>query len=336
MSRIDLSIVPDEQRDTVAGALDDAFGAGGITALEPVAGGVSGALTYRATTTSGDHFVRVEVLRGALRNPHQYECLRIAAEAGIAPPVRHLDEEAGVLVLPFLAVRPLAEYPGGPAALAAAVGELARRLQETPRFPSDGDQVDNVRRLLAFLPEAGRVAPGLLDAHAAAFERLAEAMPRHPASFVSAHNDPNPSNLLFDGQQLWLVDWETAGTNDPTLDVALLLQHVAPDPVLADVLVRAWHGADPDDELRARLRLSTHLTQINAGALMLLVIPDPRGPATDLAAPTIDVFQAMVASGELVPGDPVTTLTYARIVLHQFLVGLDSVETQQAFSTLGA
>jgi thiamine kinase-like enzyme len=41
--------------------------------------------------------------------------------------------------------------------------------------------------------------------------------------WVSSHNDSIPSNILFDGDRLWLIDWESAYRNDPLVDVAIVL-----------------------------------------------------------------------------------------------------------------
>ena len=37
---------------------------------------------------------------------------------------------------------------------------------------------------------------------------------------VLSHNDVNPANLLWDGSQVWMVDWESAALAHPYLDLA--------------------------------------------------------------------------------------------------------------------
>ena len=75
---------------------------------------------------------------------------------------------------------------------------------------------------MAACSSSGLFAPGLLDRHQKGFERIREAYPWDAAALVSSHNDPNPANILFDGERLWLIDWETAYRNDPLVDVATL------------------------------------------------------------------------------------------------------------------
>ena len=78
---------------------------------------------------------------------------------------------------------------------------------------------------------------------------LREAYDAGSTRLVSSHNDPVPSNILFDGERLWLIDWESACRNDPLVDVAIVLDHLARSPELEDVLLqglarpRAGRGA---------------------------------------------------------------------------------------------
>jgi len=43
---------------------------------------------------------------------------------------------------------------------------------------------------------------------------------------VSSHNDLKPENVLFDGERVWLVDWEAAFLNDRYHDLAMVANFV--------------------------------------------------------------------------------------------------------------
>ena len=275
MAQFDLRAVPEQHRETVESALATTFGASGVSSVLASPGGASGALTYRVETRTGDHLLRIETIRGSLRNPYQYECMQTAAEAGIAPPIRYVDAGAGVVIMPFVSQRPLTDFPGGPPAVASAVAALLARLHRTPTFPAHGDYMDNLARMLAYLERSGRVAPGLLDQHAAGFERIRAAYPWSPDSFVSAHNDPNQFNMLYDGDRLWLIDWETASRNDAFIDLATVSGYLAPTADLRDDVLRSGLGREPDPLARARLALMGWLTQLYAGCILLVVVIDP-------------------------------------------------------------
>ena len=164
--------VPVERRETARATLAAAFGPSAVEALQPIGGGASGALTYRVEASGRSYLLRIETRRSPLRNPHQYECMRIAAEAGIAPALRYVDADAGVAVMDFVRQRPIAEYPGGGSALAKDLGRLAARLQRTPAFPSLWDFPRVVERIFGFVRGSRLFADGLLDSHAEAFERV--------------------------------------------------------------------------------------------------------------------------------------------------------------------
>src|SRR6266849_10687202 len=105
-----------EQREHARSALVGAFGRAPIDAITSITGGASTASTFRVDTGGRRYVLRVEGEPSPLRNPHQYVSMRIAAEAGIAPKIRYVDETARVCVIDFIAQRLLKIYPGGPGA----------------------------------------------------------------------------------------------------------------------------------------------------------------------------------------------------------------------------
>jgi aminoglycoside phosphotransferase (APT) family kinase protein len=334
---LDLSKVPEVHHDNVGRALADAFGSGAVTSVDVVRGGASGALTYRVESSAGPHLLRVETLRGPMRSPHQYACMQIAAEAGIAPPIRYVDPDAGLVVLPFVTERPLTDHPGGPPAVAAAVGDLLARLHGEPGFPALGDYMENLGRMIGFLERSGRVALGLLDRHREGFERIRAAYRWEPDSFVSAHNDPNQFNVLYDGDRLWLIDWETASRNDPLIDVATASSFAGTTTELAEVLLRAWLGREPDALLRARRSLMYWLTRLYGGCILLTIVMDPATPQhVDLTPMSIVEFGARIASGDLVAGTPAATLAYAKIALASFVDALSTPDVDEVLRVAAA
>ena len=200
--------------------------------------------------------------RTRFRNPHQYVCMKTAVDAGLAPPVHYIDPTEGVAIMDFIPQRPLSEYPGGPAALARDLGRMIARLQRTLLFPQLLEYPVFLDRMLGFIRGSGMFAAGLLDAHAAGFERIRQVYPWNASSPVSSHNDPNPRNIIFDGERLWLIDWETAFRNDPLTDVAILAENFAGTPELEDALLQGWLERPADRELRARLVLMRQLTRL--------------------------------------------------------------------------
>src|SRR3954452_18351787 len=264
-----LQALSEQDRETVRAAVVAAFGSAEVSAMTPITGGASGASTFQLHLGDRRFLLRLEGHPSPLRNPHQYVSLRIAAEAGIAPKVHHIDETNRIAVMDFVQQRPLRSYPGGPRALAQALGELLSRVQATPVFPYFVNYPVIVARLFAHVRRTGLFAAGLLEAHGERLELLRAAYDAGSTRLVSSHNDPTPSNILFDGERLWLIDWESAYRHDPLVDLAIVLDSFAPSPELQDVLLQARFDRAPDEALRVRLELIRALTRLYYAGVLL-------------------------------------------------------------------
>ncbi|HJQ56704.1 MAG TPA: phosphotransferase [Vineibacter sp.] len=326
------------QRDATRAALTAAFGSAPIEAVASLKGGISGASIFRFEVAGRPYVVRVEGTPSPLRNPNQYVCLRQAADAGLAPRLHHVDEAGRVAVMDFVEQRPLRTYPGGRRALAHALGGLLARLQAAPLFPYFVDYPDIVARLFNHVRRTGLFAPGLLDVHAERLAHLAKACAWQSVRWVSSHNDPVPQNILFDGDRLWLIDWESAYRSDPLVDVAIVLDGVARSPELETEVLRAWLGRPPDDAVRARLALIRGLTRLYyAGVFLSASAAAPHAkPDDDLGTPTLAAFREAVRDGRLGPGTRQGFHVMGKMFLASFLSGAETPEFDIATSQADA
>jgi aminoglycoside phosphotransferase (APT) family kinase protein len=308
----------------VRSALDAAFGPAKINAVTPMYGGASGAFPFRVELGDRRYLVRVEGAASPLRNPHQYEAMRLAAEAGIAPRIYHIDEIARVVVMDFIEEQPLSAFPGGPRALAQTMGEMLRRVQGAPPFPRFVEYQNIVARLWAWVCGTGLFAPGVLDPCTERLEQICDAYVWDAINLVSSHNDPVPRNVLFNGERLWLIDWESAYRNDPLVDAAIILDNFARSPELENLLLRIWLGRVPDHDLYARLDLVRALTRLYyAGVLLSASAAASDGLAdNNLSAPTLPEFRRKIRDGRLKPGAPETKHILGKMYLASFLTGV--------------
>jgi len=295
------------------------------------------ALSYRIEVAGRPYLLRLESSRrDEVRDPHRsYACMRAAAEAGIAPALRHADAAAAVAITDFVPHRPMIDYLRAPPDLARDLGNLVARLQAIPAFPPVTDYPTVVGRLLGLLLESGRFAPGLLDRHGKGFERIREAYPWDSEALVSSHNDLNPANILFDGERLWLIDWETAYRNDPLVDVATLTIFIAASPELESVLLRSWLGREPDRTQRARLALMRLLARLFYGCAASLNAAHALNtmvPETDLSAPTRAEFAEAVEQDRLAVGSPEGQRLVGKMALASFLTGVTTPEFEEALA----
>ena len=249
--------------------------------------------------------------------------MQIAARAGIAPRLHYIDEVARVAVMDFIEERPLREFPGGAHSLAYAVGELLGRVQATPRFPPFVEYPDMVARLWAWVCQTGLFAPGVLDPYTEHLRRICDAYVWNPANSVSSHNDPVPRNILFDGNRLWLIDWESAYCNDPLTDVAIALDNFAQSPEMECVLLQAWLGREPDAYLLARLKQVRTFARLYYAGVFFSASAAAQGPVgdRDVSVPTLAEFRHAIRDRQLEPGTSATKHMLGKMYLASFLTG---------------
>ncbi|MCW0233589.1 MAG: phosphotransferase [Ferrovibrio sp.] len=325
MVRNPFDALPDTQREAAKSALRAAFGSAPIGAIAPLKGGASSASVFSVEADGRRYLLRIEGVASPLRNPHQYIAMRSAAEAEIAPGIHYIDEASRVAVIDFIEQQPLETYPGGPRALAQALGAMLARVQATPPFPRFVEYPDIVGRLWAHVCRTGLFAAGALDAHTEHLAQIREVYVWDSEKSVSSHNDPVPGNILFDGKRLWMIDWESAYRNDPLVDVAIMLDNLAPSPELEAVFLQAWLGRVADDSLRARLAMTRALTRLYyAGVLFSAsaaaawrTVPD-----ADISAVTVSEFRQAIREGRLQPGRPETKHVLGKMFLASFISGV--------------
>lgn len=317
-----LEDMPGVQGDIARAALKDAFGARPIETATAVPGGITAALILRVRVGGQDCLLRVEGEPSPLRNPHQYASLRIASEAGIAPKIHLLDEANRVVVMDFIEPRALGSYPGGLGGLAAAIGELLKRLQGAPVFPSFVHYPDIVGRLFAHVRRTNLFAEGLLDVHLEHFDLLRRSYDAGLEQLVSSHNDAHSGNFIFDGRRLWLIDWETAYRNDPMVDFATLVDSFGFTPDLEAALAERWLGRMPDAAFYVRLTTVRALTRLYFAGVFLSSSAASQtrvAPDRDLSAPSVEAFDRKFGGAPIQAPDRMHAL--GKMYLASFLSG---------------
>jgi aminoglycoside phosphotransferase (APT) family kinase protein len=256
-------IIPEALRDAVRSALRVAFGACLVGDFQPIRGGVSGALILRFEVCEQTYVLRIEPERVALHHRERGFACMVAAAAGAAPPIHDGDPATGLTLMDFVTSRSFSEHPGGLVGMVRALGALIAKVQATPPFPILSDYPETIGAMLTGMSKSSFFAPGQLDPHAEGFARIWVALPWDASSLVSCHNDPDPRNILFDGERVWLIDWELSCRNEPLVDVAILTIELAETPELENSLLEATFG------LRARLSMIGLLTRLFYGCIVL-------------------------------------------------------------------
>lgn len=213
--------------------------------LVPIEGGFSNP-AWRLDAAGRRWFARlgnpqVEV-RGVDR-ASECRLLQVVAAAGLAPPVLACEPATGLLVTRW--IEP-ARAHGARLRRFDDVRRMGARLARLHELPVDPairsvDYRSQARSLAALLP-AGDVEARPFDEQAGhVFDRLVARERR----MVLCHNDLNPANVVDDGNEFWLVDWEYGGRGDALLDVAgfLTLHHAG--TAATEAFIEGYGGLAP-------------------------------------------------------------------------------------------
>src|SRR5262249_9810498 len=147
------------------------------------------------------------------------------------------------------------------------LGRMLRRVHDLPLAPDPDarpprELVAGVWAELAELPVPGFVGD-------AARRMIAEDPPARDRAPVLSHNDVNPTNLVYDGDRVMLLDWDVAGENDPYYDLAAIAVFLRMDDATCRALVAAHDAAPISADLPARF---TYMRRVVATLCGLMFI----------------------------------------------------------------
>jgi aminoglycoside phosphotransferase (APT) family kinase protein len=97
---------------------------------------------------------------------------------------------------------------------------------------------------------------------------LTEDPPPAERAVVVSHNDVNPSNFVYDGENLLLLDWNIAAPNDPLYDLATVSVFLRMDDETCRRLLAAYDGA-PVSGLSPRFAYNRRLVAVLCGTSFL-------------------------------------------------------------------
>ena len=80
-----------------------------------------------------------------------------------------------------------------------------------------------------------------------------EVLDANPIPLTPCHCDPLCENFLDDGKNMWIVDWEYSGMNDPLWDLGDLSVEAGMDDTQEAELLSAYFGAEPTAAQKGRV-----------------------------------------------------------------------------------
>jgi aminoglycoside phosphotransferase (APT) family kinase protein len=338
-------LIPAEKSEAVSRALREAFGASEFEDISRVIGGHTNSLVFRIVLRGTPYLLKI-IVRNEDPGRH-YTSMRAAAEAGVAPRVWYTNSEDRIAITDFVNAKPLpvdealTRWPA-----------MLRTLHALPPFgrapfntsstfllgpgPAVGGYLEQFRGYLEKFLASDILSPSGREEFAARHAEIIAVYPRED-EMVSSHNDMfKPDNILFDGKQVWLVDWEAAFLNDRYADLAVLAHHVATDDERETVYLAEYFGKAPDDYQRARFHLMQQLSHLFYA--MAYLSQGVQGTTIDWSSdvPGFDDFYRRMWARDVDLTNKDVKVTYGRIHWERLLRNVRQPRYREALKVVGS
>jgi aminoglycoside phosphotransferase (APT) family kinase protein len=326
-------MIPEAKEDAVAHALRVAFGVAEFEDIRMLTAGLTSALVFRIVVQGCPYLLRVAMSSDAAAGPGQgdptnhFAWMRKAAEAGIAPRVWYASTEDRISITDFVEARP---FPRTEAL--ARLPVTLQALHASPPFPLLG-VVNHLNVMDGFVRkfQAAKILPeSETEELFQGYARVASVYPRHDSDMVSSHNDLKPENILFDGDRVWLVDWEAAFLNDRYLDLAVVANFVVTNDAEEEAYLRTYFGEAAGEYRHARFYLMRQILHMAYAVVFMRLGSGGKAIEPNSKAPGFRDFHNRIWAGEVSLATDEPKLQYARVHMNQVLQNMRAVRFQDA------
>lgn len=321
-------MIPDEKQPAVTRGLFEAFGVNKFEEIHPTSGGQSSALVFQIIVKGKPYLLKILRAEKISDPTNEFACMKNAAKVGIAPWVWYANAEDRVLITDFVEKKP---YPDDMVTLIAPVLSKLHSLTgfQKPAMGSYFNTMDGfVRRF-----EAANLLPESATAELFHYySELVKVYPHDNVEMVASHNDLKPQNMVFDGEHIWLIDWESAFLNDPYSDLAIVSNFFVKDEADEERYLKIYFGESPNEYKRARFYLMRQALHMFYAAFLLSLAARAGAPISADMKTALDFreFHQRLISSELDTLTPETQVQYAKIHMKDALQNMRAPRFQEA------
>lgn len=234
--------------------------------ISPLSGGLTNS-NFRVEVDGTPYFVRVpgastELL--AVNRENEYHNSKAAYEAGVGPKVLYHLPEYSVMVLEFLNGQTMSKDSLNEAGMPTRMAQAIKKLNRGPRFLLDFNMFRLTEYYLSLCKDRDiKIPDGYLD-RMSTIAQIEEAMSINQLPTVPCNNDLLAENYIDDGKQLWLIDYEYSGNNDPTFELGNTCQEMQFNDAQVAEICEAYFGEATADKI-ARMKLNMIMSDVGWG-----------------------------------------------------------------------
>jgi thiamine kinase-like enzyme len=232
----------------------------------PLSGGLTNS-NFKVDVDGSSYFVRLpgedtELL--AINRENEYHNTRAAHDAGVGPQVIYHLPEYNVMVLEFIIGQTMSKESLNQPGMPKRMAETIKRMHSGPRFLTDFNMFRLTEYYLQICKEREIPIPEGYWERMDTVATIEQAMSVNQLSTVPCNNDLLAENYLDDGKQLWLIDYEYSGNNDPTFELGNTCQEMMFNDLQIEEVCAAYFGEATADKI-ARMKLNMIMSDVGWG-----------------------------------------------------------------------
>jgi thiamine kinase-like enzyme len=234
--------------------------------ITPLSGGLTNS-NFKVDVDGSSYFVRVpgastELL--AINRENEHYNSKAAHAAGVGPKVLHYLPEYCVMVLEFINGKTMSKDSLNAAGMPARMAQAIKKLHAGPRFLTDFNMFRLTEYYLQLCGERDiKIPDGYLE-RMPGIAIIEQAMSVNPLSTVPCNNDLLAENYIDDGKNLWMIDYEYSGNNDPTFELGNTCQEMQFSDAQIEEVCASYFGEATTDKI-ARMKLNMIMSDVGWG-----------------------------------------------------------------------
>ncbi|SDG59471.1 phosphotransferase [Chitinophaga filiformis] len=324
--------IPAPLTAAVEAALQQTFGTTSVTDISLLVGGLSAAPVFKIIVNDQPYVLKLD--KTAIFSPNH----KLAAEAGIAPPLHFQDTANGISISGFIDGKPVRTI-FGPERLPQELAATIKAIHNVPYQGSGNDLRETIDDIIAGFRQCNILSGPIFDECFSNYNTIRSKYPWNDAEKVFSHNDLNPSNVLCDGERIWIIDWATSFLNDRYIDLANAANFFVHTEEQEKVFLHTYFGGPADEYKTARFYIMRQVGRIIYGSLMLQLAakgkPEDYAHNQEMEGITLKEFSAQMGAAKISLAAYEGQLMYGKALLNEAVHQMRTPRFEAALAVLG-